>query len=160
MEMNFAATDLNAILSSAVSIIQPQANANRVLVRMQLQQKLPPVVADERSIRQIVLNMLSNATRFTAGGGQVILATTLLESGEAVIRIRDTGVGMSASEIEQALEPFRQVGTRRDHGGTGLGLPLTKALVEANRANFAIRSTPGEGTMVEITFPSTRVLAE
>ena len=160
MEMNFAATDLNAILASAVSIIQPQANANRVLVRMQLQQKLPPVVADERSIRQIILNMLSNATRFTESGGQVILATTLLESGEAVIRIRDTGVGMSASEIEQALEPYRQVGTRRDHGGTGLGLPLTKALVEANRANFVIRSTPGEGTMVEITFPSTRVLAE
>ncbi|KAF0228256.1 MAG: hypothetical protein FD175_2037 [Beijerinckiaceae bacterium] len=160
MEMTFAATDLNAVVASSVGIIQPQANANRVLVRTQLAQKLPPVVADERSIRQIILNMLSNATRFTESGGQVIVATSLLDSGEAVIRIRDTGVGMSSSEIEQALEPFRQVGTRRDHGGTGLGLPLTKALVEANRANFAIRSTPGEGTMVEITFPSTRVLAE
>ena len=160
MEMTFAATDLNAIVASSVGIIQPQANANRVLVRTQLAQKLPQVVADERSIRQIILNMLSNATRFTESGGQVIVVTALLESGEAVIRIRDTGVGMSTSEIEQALEPFRQVGTRRDHGGTGLGLPLTKALVEANRANFAIRSTPGEGTMIEITFPSTRVLAE
>ncbi len=160
MELDFAATDLNAIVASAVGIIQPQANANRVLVRTQLAAKLPPVVADERSIRQIILNMLSNATRFTESGGQVIVATALLDSGEAVIRIRDTGVGMTATEIEQALEPFRQVGTRRDHGGTGLGLPLTKALVEANRANFAIRSTPGEGTMVEITFPSTRVLAE
>jgi signal transduction histidine kinase len=160
MEMNFAATDLNAVLSSTIGIIQPQANANRVLVRTQLAQKLPQVVADERSIRQIILNMLSNATRFTESGGQVIVATTLLETGEAVIRIRDTGVGMSPSEIEQALEPFRQVGTRRDHGGTGLGLPLTKALVEANRASFAIRSAPGEGTMVEIIFPSTRVLAE
>ncbi len=160
MEMQFGSTDLNAIVSSSVGIIQPQANQNRVLVRMQLAQKLPPVVADERSIRQIVLNILSNATRFTESGGQVIVATVLLETGEAVIRIRDTGVGMTALEIEQALEPFRQVGTRRDHGGTGLGLPLTKALVEANRANFAIRSTPGEGTLVEVTFPSTRVLAE
>ncbi|HRE21588.1 MAG TPA: PAS domain S-box protein [Rhabdaerophilum sp.] len=160
MEMQFASTDLNAIVASCVGIIQPQANQNRVLVRSQLAQKLPPVVADERSIRQIVLNILSNATRFTESGGQVIVATALLESGEAVIRIRDTGVGMTALEIEQALEPFRQVGTRRDHGGTGLGLPLTKALVEANRANFAIRSTPGEGTLVEVTFPSTRVLAE
>jgi PAS domain S-box-containing protein len=160
MEMSFASTDLNAIVASSVGLIQPQANQNRVLVRSQLAQKLPPVVADERSIRQIILNMLSNATRFTESGGQVIIATGLLETGEAVIRIRDTGVGMTAVEIEQALEPFRQVGTRRDHGGTGLGLPLTKALVEANRANFSIRSTPGEGTMVEITFPSTRVLAE
>ncbi|MCZ8182495.1 MAG: PAS domain-containing protein [Beijerinckiaceae bacterium] len=160
MEMRFGATDLNGIVSSCVGIIQPQANAHRVLVRTQLAQRLPAVVADERSIRQIILNMLSNATRFTESGGQVIVATALLDTGEAVIRIRDTGIGMTATEIEQALEPFRQVGTRRDHGGTGLGLPLTKALVEANRANFAIRSTPGEGTMVEITFPSTRVLAE
>lgn len=160
MEMNFEATDINLIVSSCVGIIQPQANAARVLVRAQLAQKLPPVVADERSIRQIVLNMLSNATRYTESGGQVIVATALTETGEAVIRIRDTGIGMSASEIEQALEPFRQVGTARGQGGTGLGLPLTKALVEANRANFTIRSTKGEGTLVEITFPSTRVLAE
>jgi PAS domain S-box-containing protein len=160
MELNFQATDLNAIVASAVAIMQPQANAARVLVRTQLATKLPPVVADERSIRQIVLNMLSNATRFTEAGGQVIVSTSLLEGGEAVIRIRDSGIGMSATEIGEALEPFRQVGRKRDKGGTGLGLPLTKALVEANRAGFSLRSRPGEGTMVEITFPATRVLAE
>jgi PAS domain S-box-containing protein len=160
MELNFAATDLNAIVGSTVAIIQPQANQNRVLVRTQLAQKLPPVVADERSIRQIVLNMLSNATRFTEAGGQVIVSTSLLPSGEVTIRIRDTGIGMTASEIEQALEPFRQVGRDRSRGGTGLGLPLTKALVEANRASFGITSKPSEGTLVEITFPPTRVLAE
>jgi PAS domain S-box-containing protein len=160
MELSFAATDLNAILGSTVAIIQPQANQNRVLVRTQLAQKLPPVVADERSIRQIVLNMLSNATRFTEAGGQVIVSSSLLASGEVVIRIRDTGIGMTASEIEQALEPFRQVGRDRARGGTGLGLPLTKALVEANRASFGISSKPNEGTLVEITFPPTRVLAE
>jgi PAS domain S-box-containing protein len=160
MELNFAATDLNAIVASTVAIIQPQANQNRVLVRTQLAQKLPPVVADERSIRQIVLNMLSNATRFTEAGGQVIVSTSLLPTGEVTIRIRDTGIGMTASEIEQALEPFRQVGRDRSRGGTGLGLPLTKALVEANRASFGISSKPSEGTLVEITFPPTRVLAE
>ncbi|MGL5447557.1 MAG: ATP-binding protein, partial [Rhabdaerophilum sp.] len=160
MELNFAATDLNAIVASTVGLIQPQANQNRVLVRTQLTQKLPPVVADERSIRQIVLNMLSNATRFTEAGGQVIISTSLLPSGEVTIRIRDTGIGMTASEIEQALEPFRQVGRDRSRGGTGLGLPLTKALVEANRASFGISSKPDEGTLVEITFPPTRVLAE
>ncbi|MCA3627072.1 MAG: PAS domain-containing protein [Methylobacterium sp.] len=160
MELNFAATDLNAIIASTVALIQPQATQNRVLVRTQLAQGLPPVVADERSIRQIVLNMLSNATRFTEAGGQVIVSTSLLPTDEAAIRIRDTGIGMTANEIEQALEPFRQVGRDRSKGGTGLGLPLTKALVEANRANFEISSKPGEGTMVEIIFPPTRVLAE
>ncbi|CAN1499974.1 PAS domain [Rhabdaerophilaceae bacterium] len=160
MELAFAATDLNAIITSTVAIIQPQANQNRVLVRTQLATSLPAVVADERSIRQIVLNMLSNATRFTEAGGQVIVSTSLQGSGEVAIRIRDTGIGMTAHEIEQALEPFRQVGRDRSRGGTGLGLPLTKALVEANRANFSISSKPGEGTLVEITFPVTRVLAE
>lgn len=160
MEMSFVATDINAIVASCVGIIQPQATTARVLLRTQLVQDMPQVVADERSIRQIVLNMLSNATRFTGSGGQVLVSTSLLETGEAIIRIRDTGVGMTSGEIEQALEPFRQVGTQRNKGGTGLGLPLTRALAQANRANFSIRSTPGEGTLVEITFPSTRVLAE
>jgi PAS domain S-box-containing protein len=160
MELSFVATDLNAIVASTVALIQPQATQNRVLVRLQLAQSLPPVVADERSIRQIVLNMLSNATRFTEAGGQVIVSTSLLATGEVVIRIRDTGIGMTTTEIEQALEPFRQVGRDRTRGGTGLGLPLTKALVEANRASFGISSKPGEGTLIEITFPATRVLAE
>jgi signal transduction histidine kinase len=79
-----------------------------------------------------------------------------------VLRVRDTGIGMSESEIVIALEPFRQVATsmRFGSGGTGLGLPLTKALVEANGAGFHINSKPNAGTLVEVTFPSARVLAE
>ena len=73
-----------------------------------------------------------------------------------------TGVGMSSAEIEQALKPFKQINTLKRHrsDGTGLGLPLTKAMVEANRARFVINSAPGEGTMVEICFPATRVLTD
>ncbi|MGE3247377.1 MAG: sensor histidine kinase, partial [Beijerinckiaceae bacterium] len=63
-------------------------------------------------------------------------------------------------DVEMALEPFRQIATARMSGGTGLGLPLTKALVEANRASFNIKSKKGEGTLVEVAFPPTRVLAE
>ena len=90
------------------------------------------------------------------------LLATVTERGEAVLRVRDTGVGMSEKEIETALEPFRQLATstRWGSGGTGLGLPLTKALVEANRASFAIKSAVNAGTLVEIIFPGTRVLAE
>src|SRR6202040_3093422 len=94
---------------------------------------LPAVVADARSIRQIVLNLLSNSIKFTGAGGQVIVSTA---AGErcAVLRVRDTGVGMSEKEIEAALGPFRQLApsTRWGSGATGLGLPLTKALAEAN----------------------------
>jgi signal transduction histidine kinase len=119
-------------------------------------------VADLRSVRQIALNLLSNAVRYTQAGGQVIVSTSYETNGDIVMRVRDTGVGMSLPEIEQAMKPFKQVNTlRRPRGdGTGLGLPLTKAMVEANRARFAISSTPGTGTLVEVTFPSTRVLAD
>jgi signal transduction histidine kinase len=79
-----------------------------------------------------------------------------------VLRVRDTGVGMSEKDIAIALEPFRQLATSARFGssGTGLGLPLTKALVEANRASFAIQSAKNAGTIVEVVFPPTRVLAE
>jgi signal transduction histidine kinase len=92
----------------------------------------------------------------------VIVSTAYEATGDVVMRVRDTGVGMSSAEIEQALKPFKQINSlkRTRNDGTGLGLPLTKAMVEANRARFTINSAPGEGTLVEICFPSTRVLAD
>jgi signal transduction histidine kinase len=143
-------------------MMQPQANRERVIIRSSFASKLPDGVADRRSIRQIALNILSNAVRYTQAGGQVIVSTAYEMSGDVVMRVRDTGIGMTQAEIEQALKPFKQINAlKRARGdGTGLGLPLTKAMVEANRARFTINSTPGEGTLVEVTFPTTRVLAD
>ena len=162
LDLTFDSVDLTALLQQCVAIMQPQANRERIIIRTSLLPTLPAVVVDERSIRQIVLNLLSNSIKFTGAGGQVIVSTALTERGEAVLRVRDTGIGMSEKEIETALEPFRQLATstRWGSGGTGLGLPLTKALVEANRATFTIKSAVNAGTLVEITFPATRVLAE
>ena len=159
-DMKFAAVDANRIVSECVSLMQPQAAKVRVIMRLSLAPQLPSVVADERSLRQITLNLLSNAVKFTEPGGQVIVSTTLTESGNAVVRVKDTGIGMTEEEIGIALEPFRQISTSRKTRGTGLGLPLTKALIEANRASFSIKSRRNEGTLVEVIFPSTRVLAE
>ena len=160
LELNFNAVDANRIVAECVSLIQPQAARERVIVRQSLAPRLPNIVADERALRQIVLNLLSNAVKFNEEGGQVIVSTALTDAGHAVIRIKDTGIGMSDSEIETALEPFRQIATARTTRGTGLGLPLTKALIEANRASFSIKSKKLEGTLVEVAFPPTRVLAE
>jgi signal transduction histidine kinase len=160
LELNFGAVDANRIVAECVSLIQPQAARERVVVRQSLAPRLPNIVADERALRQIVLNLLSNAVKFNEPGGQVIVSTALTDAGHAVVRIRDTGIGMSESEIETALEPFRQIATSRNTRGTGLGLPLTKALIEANRASFSIKSKKAEGTLVEVAFPPTRVLAE
>jgi PAS domain S-box-containing protein len=162
LELSFTSVDLNDIIQSTVAIMQPQANRERVIIRSSLQPRLPNVVADSRSLRQIVLNLLSNSVKFTPAGGQIIVSTALSDAGEAVLRVRDTGVGMTEAELRSAMEPFRQVATSNPRAakGTGLGLPLTKALVEANRASFGISSTPNQGTLVEVVFPPTRVLAE
>jgi len=161
LDLDFIAVGLNETVSEAVSLVQPQANGQRVIIRTALSQAVPQVVADLRSIKQIVLNILSNAIRFTPSGGQIVVSTAYEANGSVVLRIRDTGIGMNRAELEMAMKPFRQVaGASRKRGdGTGLGLPLTKAMVDANRANFAITSAPNEGTLVEITFPSQRVLA-
>ena len=160
LELNFGSVDANRIINECVSMMQAQAIRERVIIRLSLAPRFPNIVADERALRQIVLNLLSNAVKFNQPGGQVIVSTALTDSGDAVIRVRDNGVGMNDKEVETALEPFRQIQTSRQTTGTGLGLPLTKALVEANRAAFTIRSRKGEGTLVEVSFPSTRVLAE
>jgi PAS domain S-box-containing protein len=160
LELSFTSVSLNELVSSCVTLLQPQAARDRIVMRMSFAPKLPPVVADERSMRQIVLNLVSNAIKFTDAGGQVIVSTAMTDRGEVAFRVRDTGIGMTPDEVEAALEPFRQLATSRKRGGTGLGLPLTKALVEANRGALQIASQPSDGTLVEVIFPPTRVLAE
>ncbi|MGF6172687.1 ATP-binding protein [Ensifer sp. 4252] len=161
MDLDFGSVEINDAVSEAVSLVQPQANSQRVIIRTSLSTAVPSVVADSRSIKQIALNILANAIRFTPSGGQIVVSTSYEANGSVILRIRDTGVGMTRSELDQAMKPFRQVttGGRKRGDGTGLGLPLTKAMAEANRAHFAITSAPNEGTLVEISFPSQRVLA-
>jgi signal transduction histidine kinase len=157
LDLSFAAVDANRVVADCVSLIQPQANRDKVITRLALAPRLPAIWVDERSLRQIVLNLLANAVRYNEPGGQVIISTAGHVSGHVVLRVKDTGIGMSESELQKALEPFRQIDPSRG-GGAGLGLPLTKALAEANCASFAIHSSKSEGTLVEITFPP--VLAE
>jgi PAS domain S-box-containing protein len=161
-ELNFANLSLNDITQQCVGIMQPQANRARIIIRTSLTPNLPQVVADERSLRQIVLNLISNSIRFTGPGGQVIVSTVFSDAREAVLRVRDTGAGMNEKDIAAALEPFRETTTSGSwgSGGTGFGLPLTKALAEANRANFSIKSAPNAGTLIEIAFPPNRVVAD
>jgi PAS domain S-box-containing protein len=161
-ELNFANVNLNDITQQCVGIMQPQANRARIIIRSSATPGLPRVVADERSLRQIVLNLLANSIRFTGPGGQVIVSTVFSDAREVVLRVRDTGAGMSEKDIAAAMEPFRETAISGSwgSGGTGFGLPLTKALAEANRANFSIKSALNAGTLVEIAFPPSRVVAD
>ena len=157
-DLNFANVDLNELTQQAVAIMQPQAARERIILRTALADGLPEVVADQRSVRQIVFNLLSNAVKFTGAGGQVIVSTAQTDDGQVTLRIRDSGAGMSEKDIQTALEPFRQLASsaRYGSGGTGLGLPLTKALAQANRATFSIKSAAETGTLMEVAFPGAR----
>jgi len=161
LELTFVSVNLNDLVQQCVAIMQQEANRERVIIRTSLPASLPPIVADARSVRQIALNLLSNSIKFTGAGGQVIVSTAINDDNEVVLRVRDTGVGMSEKELQTALEPFRQLATSARWGasGTGLGLPITKALAEANHARFRITSQVQDGTLVEVAFPATRVLA-
>jgi len=161
-DLQFESVSLNETVSEVVDMLRPQANRSRIIVRAALDPDLPAIVADQRAAKQITINLLSNAIRFTPEGGQVVVSTRYLTDGSVTLRFRDTGVGMTKEELEGALRPFKQVGASEElrANGTGLGLPLTRALVEANRADFEISSTPGEGTDVEIVFPAPRVLSQ
>jgi signal transduction histidine kinase len=161
LDLHFAPVALNPLAQECVAMLQPQANRERVLIRTALSPRLPPVLADARAVRQIVRNLLANSARFAGAGGQVIVSTTLTDPGEVVLRVRESGAGMSEQDIALALAPFRQVATAVGRGpGGNLGLPLAKALAEANRATFRIRSGPNVGTLIEVAFPPERVVAK
>ncbi len=161
LELNFTAVALGDVADHALKMLQEQATAARVVLRKSFPADLPNVVADLRSMRQVMINLVSNAIKFTDPGGQVVISAQFMASGELKLKVKDSGIGMDEDQLRSALEPFSRVVTEgRDVQGTGLGLPLTKALVEANRATFQLSSEPRKGTLAEVTFPTTRVLAE
>src|SRR5262249_55404375 len=113
------------------------------------------VFGDERAIKQITLNLLSNAVKFSPEGGRIEIRVALDEITGFQLEIEDRGVGMTEAELERALQPFGQVKAvlTREHSGTGLGLPITKGLVEALGGHLAIKSRPGDGTVVRVLLP-------
>jgi signal transduction histidine kinase len=161
IELAFANVDLNDLTQQCVGIMQPQANRARIIIRTALTPGSAQITADARSLRQIVINLLAHAIKFTGPGSQVIVSTAMVDNGEVTLRVRDTGKGMRQADIEAALNPFGQTATSSSWGpeGSGLGLVLTKALAEANRAHFSIKSSPNAGTLIEIAFPASRVAA-
>ncbi len=156
-ELNFTAVDVPEIVEDCAASLQPLAKRSRIVLRTSLAPDLPSVVADPRRLKQILLNLLTNAIKFTKEGGQVIVSGTLVD-GELRIRVRDNGIGMTRDEIAFAMQPFHQLDTApRKQTGTGLGLPVTKALVDANRARLALSSEPGVGTSADVIFPAERL---
>jgi signal transduction histidine kinase len=159
-DLDFTAVDLPELVEACVNSLQPLAKRERILLRTSLSPNLPAVIADRRRLKQILLNLLSNAIKFTNAGGQVIVSARLIDGGDLRLRVHDGGVGMTEDEIAAAMQPFHQLDTApRKQTGTGLGLPVTKALVEANRARLLIASERGAGTSADVIFAKDRLAA-
>ncbi len=158
-ELNFTSVDVNEVIADCIHSMQAESQESRVFLRISLSDKLPAVLADRESVRQILLNLLTNAIKFTNPGGQVVVATSGDPSGQVRIRVRDNGTGLSKDEIAQTMHPFRRPDTApRKLLGTGLALPLSRALAQANRAEFELKTTPASGTSIDVTFPPARTL--
>jgi PAS domain S-box-containing protein len=154
LDLAFANQNLNDLVESCVAVMQPQANRERIIIRTSLAHALPPVVADARALRQIALNLIGNSIHLANAGGQVIVSTALSDFGDVVLRVRDTGHGLNDNEVAAAMEPFRtQAPSDQAPDSSGVSLSLTKALVEANRAQFHIKRGPHSGTLIEVLFP-------
>jgi PAS domain S-box-containing protein len=153
LDLAFANQNLNDLVEQCVAVMQPQANRERIIIRTSLAHLLPPVVADARALRQITLNLIGNSIHLANAGGQVIVSTALSDLGEVVLRVRDTGHGLNDNEVAAAMEPFRTPApSDQASDSSGVSLSLTKALVEANRARFQIKTGPHSGTLIEVVF--------
>ena len=159
-EMREAVVDIWRCLTGCVKRAETEAQEFGLSLRCQLPGTLPALHGDESRLQQILNNVLSNALKFTPAGGSVVVGAQTDNSGRLVIAIRDTGVGMSPDDAARALAPFVQLDNEfsRRHQGTGLGLPLAKALVELHGGVLNLNSKPNAGTVVTIVFPADRVI--
>jgi PAS domain S-box-containing protein len=153
--------DVTVLLEASARLVGRRASNAGISVTLDIQAGLPQLLADERRVRQILLNLMSNAVKFTEDGGKVTAGAHILPDGRMELSVADNGIGMTEEEMVRVMEPFVQADTRlsRKYEGSGLGLPLTKALVSAHGGLLQLDSTPGKGTTVRATFPAVRVLS-
>ena len=158
--LNEEAVVLRNVVEDAVQLVAARAAEGGVGLRIDLPEDCPKLWVDEQRLRQIVLNLVSNAVKFTTPGG-VVQVTAACEPAFR-IQIRDTGIGMREEDIPKALALFGQVDSRlqRSYEGTGLGLPLSKALVELHGGRLELQSRPGEGTTVSVELPPERLIRD
>jgi signal transduction histidine kinase len=161
LELCSQPVDIGTVVADVVRMMQERAQSRGIDIISHLASDRVVIFADPRALRQIFLNLLSNAVKFSREGGQVTVRVATGQPGFVAFAIEDHGIGMTTDEQTRALQPFGQAkpAITRDYGGTGLGLPITKGLVEAHGGTLAIDSRAGFGTTVRVVLPSHRELA-
>jgi signal transduction histidine kinase len=155
LELRHHPVRVDALFESCRRLMDKRAVSAGVALVIEPPDDMPVLLADETRLRQILLNLLSNAIKFTPGGGTVVMRALAGADGGCELQVEDTGIGMSEDEISLALQPFTQIDTSlsRRFEGTGLGLPLTKALVELHSGELKLQSRRGVGTTASICLP-------
>ncbi|MCK5167263.1 MAG: HAMP domain-containing histidine kinase, partial [Rhodospirillaceae bacterium] len=146
------------VTSSCMRIVHPRSEEKGIMISENIPEGLPRLYVDTVKLKQILINLLTNAIKYTQNGGTVELTVVVGKDGKIAFHIIDNGIGMAAKDIPRALEPFGQLADvlTRDQEGVGLGLHLTKALVELHDGRLGIDSTLGEGTTVSVIFSAER----
>jgi signal transduction histidine kinase len=160
VELSDVDVDVAQTVGDCRRIVEARAKEAGLTLDTRLSDDLPKLFADERAVKQIVLNLLSNSIKFTPAGGRVAVQAEIDEDGCFVLTVSDTGIGISADDIPTVFTPFSQVdaSVSREHDGTGLGLPLVQSLIEMHGGTIELESELGDGTIATIRFPAERVL--
>ncbi len=148
------------LAEAALRLVRQRAEAGGVGLELRLPADLPQVWADPRRMKQIVLNLLSNAVKFTPAGKGVVLSARRCDDGQLAIEVRDDGIGIAAEHLDRVLEPFTQADSSfsRRHEGTGLGLPLSRALIEMHGGRLRLDSRENAGTCATVLLPADRLI--
>ncbi len=158
--LNETEIEVGPVCTECIQLMESRAHDKRIDLRFAPDGRAHHLKVDATKFRQIVINLVTNAVKYTPEGGRVILSEEVSSLGTFVLRVSDTGVGMKADDIPRALSPFVQLnaGDGNVDPGAGLGLPLVKELVELHGGALQIDSAPGEGTTVTVTLPESRVV--
>ncbi|MGO8913314.1 MAG: sensor histidine kinase [Bradyrhizobium sp.] len=160
MSLEEGTVDLRQTIETSLVLVSARALEGGVRIVKKLPARLPFIHADERKLKQILLNLITNSVKYTPFGGSVTISVSVNRDLGILVTVADTGIGIAADQIRTALEPFAQIEnayTRRETG-TGLGLPIAKALIELHGGTFELTSEVGVGTMVRFSLPVARLL--
>jgi signal transduction histidine kinase len=154
--------DLRDIMRSVGQLTAGRIYAAELTHNVDLPDELPPIRGDERKTKQVLLNLITNAVKFTPAGGSITIAASWDAGTGLAVTVADTGIGIPDSDLERVLKPFEQVDSSlsRQHQGTGLGLPLVKAIMELHGGRLELKSELGVGTQVIVVFPPERLLVQ
>lgn len=155
--LNLEMVDFEEVLSSCLTLFQDAAQQASIEIRREVWPQLPLIEVDLVKLRQIIINLISNAVKFTPGGGRITITVNMQDEDTVRMIVRDTGIGMCPEDLEVALQPFGQVdeGTDRKFEGSGLGLPIVHALVSMHHGQVHLHSEPNKGTTATVTLPIT-----